>query len=123
MTVISHRFPVLFIDLLKNYDDILPPTIAKKKRESERRVPVRKRTAPVDMRMSRSRISVGSPNREILAAQQAAQKVAAQVPSATISMTVPEATPAPIHASPISESKSSGSELEVFEPAVAENYI
>jgi hypothetical protein len=69
---------VLFLDLLKNYDNILPPTIAKKQRESERRIPVRKRTAPVDMRMSRGRISVGAPTRELLAAQQAAQKLASQ---------------------------------------------
>lgn len=69
---------VLFLDLLKNYDNILPPTIARKQRESERRVPVRKRTAPVDLRMSRSRISVGAPTRELLAAQQAAQKLASQ---------------------------------------------
>lgn len=48
---------VLFIDLIKKYDDILPPTISRKKRESERKLPIRKRTAPVDMRMSRSRIS------------------------------------------------------------------
>lgn len=69
---------MLFLDLLTNYDNILPLTIAKKQRESERRVPVRKRTAPVDMRMSRGRISVGAPTREILAAQQAAQKLASQ---------------------------------------------
>ncbi|KAH7929102.1 hypothetical protein BV22DRAFT_1057685 [Leucogyrophana mollusca] len=74
---IQDRHPtLLFIDLLKNYAEILPPTIARKKRESERRVPVRKRTAPIDMRMSRSRISVGAPTREILAAQQTAQKYA-----------------------------------------------
>ncbi|KAF8141613.1 hypothetical protein EV363DRAFT_1392059 [Boletus edulis] len=76
---IQDRHPtLLFLDLLQNYERILPPTIAKKQRESERRVPVRKRTAPVDMRMSRGRISVGAPTREILAAQQAAQKLASQ---------------------------------------------
>jgi hypothetical protein len=122
MTVISYACVVLFIDLLKNYDDILPPTIAKKKRESERRVPVRKRTAPVDMRISRSRISVGAPTREILAAQQSAQKVAAQLPNTTISAAVPEA-PAAVHASPISESKSSSTESEMFEPAVGEHTV
>ncbi|KAF4593115.1 hypothetical protein EYR38_008825 [Pleurotus pulmonarius] len=55
---IQDRHPTLmFIDLLKHYDAILPPTIARKKRESERKVPIRKRTAPIDMRLSRSRIS------------------------------------------------------------------
>lgn len=94
---------VLFLDLLKNYDNLLPPTIAKKNRESERRVPVRKRTAPVDMRMSRGKISVGAPSRELLAAQQAAQKVTSSqsrsdaVPSASSPTTkieepVPSAT-------------------------------
>ena len=48
--------PVLFVDLIQHYDRILPPTIVKKKRESERKVPQRKRTAMVDMRMRRSNI-------------------------------------------------------------------
>lgn len=109
---------VLFIDLLKNYDDILPLTIARKKRESERRMPIRKRTAPVDMRMSRGRISVGAPSREILAAQQAAQRVAAQVPNATIPERVPEL--AAVHASPISESKSFDTEPETSDAAIEE---
>ncbi|KAG0709279.1 hypothetical protein DFH29DRAFT_820737 [Suillus ampliporus] len=118
---IQDRHPtLLFIDLLKNYDDILPPTIARKKRESERRIPTRKRTAPVDMRMSRGRISVGAPTREILAAQQAAQKVAAQVPGATIVRNVPEAPRAAVQASPVEESKSFSSEPETSEPAVEE---
>lgn len=118
---IQDRHPtLLFIDLLKNYDDILPPTIARKKRESERRIPIRKRTAPVDMRMSRGRISVGAPTREILAAQQAAQRVATQVPDATIPERVPEAPRAAVHASPISESKSFDTEPETSDAAVEE---
>lgn len=61
---IQDRHPaLLFIDLVKNYDAILPSTIARKKRESERKIPLRKRTAPVDMRQSRgNRISVGGVN-------------------------------------------------------------
>lgn len=118
---IQDRHPtLLFIDLLKNYDDILPPTIAKKKRESERRIPIRKRTAPIDMRMSRGRISVGAPTREILAAQQAAQRVAAQVPDATIPDYAPAAPLAAVRASPISESKSFDTEPETSEAAVEE---
>ncbi|KAG5647823.1 hypothetical protein DXG03_007747 [Asterophora parasitica] len=71
---IQDRHPtLLFIDLLKNYDVILPPTINRKKRESERKVPVRRRTRPVDMRVSRSRISVGADAKQLLAAQQLAQ--------------------------------------------------
>lgn len=64
--------PVLFIDLLKHYHELLPPTILRKKRESERKVPIRKRTAPIDMRLSRSRISVGADVKQLLVAQQAA---------------------------------------------------
>ncbi|KAH0836666.1 hypothetical protein J3R83DRAFT_8385 [Lanmaoa asiatica] len=99
---IQDRHPtLLFLDLLKNYDNVLPPTIAKKLRESERRVPVRKRTAPVDMRMSRGRISVGAPTRELLAAQQAAQKLASSQPRSDMVASnppepvMPESTEAP----------------------------
>ncbi|KAH7909071.1 hypothetical protein BJ138DRAFT_1156128 [Hygrophoropsis aurantiaca] len=105
---IQDRHPtLLFIDLLKNYAEILPPTIAKKKRESERRVPVRKRTAPIDMRMSRGRISVGAPTREILAAQQSAQKSAgfqltdsASSPAIQPKVPVPASEPAVLHEEP-----------------------
>ncbi|KAJ6581367.1 hypothetical protein B0H19DRAFT_1060957 [Mycena capillaripes] len=64
---------MLFMDLVKNYAAIIPPTLARKKRESERKIPLRKRTAPVDMRLSRSRISVGADTKQLLAAQQVAQ--------------------------------------------------
>ncbi|RXW11827.1 hypothetical protein EST38_g14029, partial [Candolleomyces aberdarensis] len=71
---IQDRHPtLLFIDLIKNYDAILPPTIARKKRESERKIPIRKRTAPIDMRLSRNRISVDSDALALLAAQKVAQ--------------------------------------------------
>ncbi|GBE86582.1 predicted protein [Sparassis crispa] len=71
---IQDRHPtLLFIDLLNKYAEILPPTILKKKRESERKVPVRRRTRPVDMRLSRSRISAGADLKE-LHAQQLAQR-------------------------------------------------
>jgi hypothetical protein len=72
------------------------------------------------MRMSRGRISVGAPSREILAAQQAAQRVAAQVPDAIISERVPEASLAAVHASPISESKSFDTEPEMSDAAIEE---
>ncbi|PFH51886.1 hypothetical protein AMATHDRAFT_58092 [Amanita thiersii Skay4041] len=71
---IQDRHPtLLFTDLINNYESILPPTIARKKRESERKVPIRKRTAPVDMRLSRSRISFGADAKQLLVAQQVAQ--------------------------------------------------
>ncbi|KAI4527594.1 hypothetical protein K525DRAFT_231913 [Schizophyllum commune Loenen D] len=71
---IQDRHPtLLFIDLLTKYDSIIPPTIARKKRESTRKVPLRKRTAPVDVRLSRSRISLGADTQQLLAMQQAAK--------------------------------------------------
>ena len=45
------------MDLVNHYSEILPPTIAKKKRDSDRPIPVKKRTAPIDLRVSRSRLS------------------------------------------------------------------
>ncbi|KAI1796635.1 hypothetical protein LXA43DRAFT_1071262 [Ganoderma leucocontextum] len=63
---IQDRHPaLLFMDLVNKYDQILPPAILKKKRESDRKVPVRRRTRPVDMRMSRSRISAGADLKEL----------------------------------------------------------
>ncbi|KIK60405.1 hypothetical protein GYMLUDRAFT_73852 [Collybiopsis luxurians FD-317 M1] len=73
MTVQDRHPTLLFIDLLKDYDAILPPTIARKKRESERKIPLRKRTAPMDMRIHRSRLSTGIDPKQLLAAQHAAQ--------------------------------------------------
>lgn len=57
------------MDLIKHYDRLLPPTLAKKKRESERKVPQRKRTAMVDMRMRRSNISEVSDLKEAIIQQ------------------------------------------------------
>ncbi|KAJ7504519.1 hypothetical protein B0H11DRAFT_521310 [Mycena galericulata] len=95
---IQDRHPtLLFIDLVKNYEAIIPPTIARKKRESERKIPLRKRTAPVDMRLSRSRISVGADTKQLLAAQQVAQNPSLHRPSRSIdtSAAVPPVPPMP----------------------------
>ncbi|KAF9218988.1 hypothetical protein BS17DRAFT_790309 [Gyrodon lividus] len=129
---IQDRHPtLLFLDLLKNYDSILPPTIAKKKRESERRIPVRKRTAPIDMRISRGKISVGAPTREILAAQQAAQKLtASQSAGGAIALVAPQepssmsAEPESIEDSPVPAPPApvrSAPERYDHEPAVQED--
>lgn len=108
----TNVFPVLFIDLIKNYNNLLPPTIEKKKRESERRLLVRKRTAPVDMRMSRGRISVGTPTREILAAQEAAQKVAMAHSSPVAGSGVAKLSTSPIQVTAEPESMESASATE-----------
>ncbi|KAJ6591706.1 hypothetical protein DFH09DRAFT_182307 [Mycena vulgaris] len=91
---IQDRHPtLLFIDLVKSYAAIIPPTIARKKRESERKIPLRKRTAPVDMRLSRSRISVGADTQQLLAAQQVAQNPSLH--RASRSIDVSQAPPVP----------------------------
>ena len=113
---------MLFLDLLKNYDKILPPTIAKKQRESERRVPIRKRTAPVDMRMSRARISVGAPTRELLAAQQAAQKLASHSDVVTSNPLPVTKTEEPVIIAAEPESiEALSPELHVPEPVIQED--
>lgn len=73
LSIQDRHATLLFIDLLTKYDAILPPTIARKKRESTRKIPLRKRTAMVDQRLSRSRISLGADTQQLLAAQQAAK--------------------------------------------------
>ncbi|THH06841.1 hypothetical protein EW146_g9491 [Bondarzewia mesenterica] len=93
-----------FVDLVKCYEEIIPPTIVKKKRESERKVPIRKRTAPIDLLMSRSRLSVGTDAREWLANQRANGSVLPPVPPTAVLVTEPQpehvAEPVP---SPIAE--------------------
>lgn len=112
---IQARHPtLLFIDLLKNYTNILPPTIARKKRESERKVPIRKRTAAVDARISRSRISQGQDPRQLLLAQQNAksgvvpEKVppVPPMPPVVLPGTAGKATPPPPPPLPQTEAKS-----------------
>lgn len=111
---------MLFIDLLKNYDKLLPPTIEKKKRESARQVPVRKRTAPVDMRMSRGKISVGSPNLDVVAAQQgstvneARPRTPGQVTNSPVQTTV---EPETMEAAPHDQSEGE-MESQVWSPPV-----
>ncbi|KAF8216353.1 hypothetical protein K438DRAFT_1797082 [Mycena galopus ATCC 62051] len=93
---IQDRHPtLLFIDLVKNYIAIIPPTLARKKRESERKIPLRKRTAPVDMRLSRSRISVGADTKQLLAAQQVAQNPSLHKASRSIDANAPPVPPLP----------------------------
>ncbi|KAI0027804.1 hypothetical protein K488DRAFT_80972 [Vararia minispora EC-137] len=82
-TVVSlqDRHPAaFFIDLINFYKDLIPSTIEKKKKEVERKMPIRKRTAPIDLRMSRSRLSAGTEARDWLASQRAAGKIPPPVP-------------------------------------------
>ncbi|KAI0305821.1 hypothetical protein B0F90DRAFT_1693763 [Multifurca ochricompacta] len=97
VSVQDRHAATFFVDLIKHYADVLPPTIAKKKADTERKVPSRKRTAPVDLRMSRSRLSVGTDAREWLASQRAQGNVQPPVPPvppvSRISEPAPASTP------------------------------
>ncbi|KZP11489.1 hypothetical protein FIBSPDRAFT_1050728 [Athelia psychrophila] len=103
MTLHDRHPTLLFIDLIKNYDAILPPTISRKKRESERKVPVRKRTVMVDMRSTRANISAGATVRDISAAQP--KIVAPPVPPLPSAATV--SVPSTASTSPTVESQPS----------------
>lgn len=66
-STLRSRAPILLAhDLIKYYDDLLPKLLDRKAKESEaaqfaqRRTPIRKRTKPVDQRMSRSRMVASS---------------------------------------------------------------
>ncbi|CCO28439.1 Rho-GTPase-activating protein 8 [Rhizoctonia solani AG-1 IB] len=70
---IQDRHPkLLVVDLIDRYDEILPPTVAKKKREVERRAPTRKRTKPFDQRINRRSAHLQDP-RKLLEVQHANQ--------------------------------------------------
>ena len=98
---------MFFVDLVNHYADVLPPTIAKKKADTERKVPLRKRTAPIDMRMSRSRLSAGTEARDWLANQRAQGNIPPPVPPPAPSVPLapqvsePATTSAPPTAQPI----------------------
>jgi hypothetical protein len=57
--------------LITLYSQIFPPLVDKKKEEKERVMPVRKRTALVDQRISRSRLSGETNPQDLLEAQHA----------------------------------------------------
>jgi hypothetical protein len=82
---------VFFVDLIKHYDEVLPPTIAKKKRESDRPMPTRKRTAPVDLRLNRRSVGQAADPRKLLEAQLALQNPRSRVTSPTKEKTPMEA--------------------------------
>jgi hypothetical protein len=94
----------------------MPPTIGKKKRESERKVPLRKRTAMVDMRTVRGKISAGAPTRELYAA---GQKAGAPVPPVPPVPRVPAAQFQPTAVKPKSPSEAPKPETLNAPPAPA----
>ncbi|WVF68680.1 hypothetical protein IAT40_003452 [Kwoniella sp. CBS 6097] len=71
---IGDRTPSLFLaDLINHYTALFPPLVEKKKRESDRVMPVRKRTALVDQRISRSSLSGEKDPQHLLELQHAMQ--------------------------------------------------
>lgn len=71
---IHDRTPPLFLaDLINHYSSVFPPLLEKKKAESDRVMPVRKRTVLVDQRISRSRLSAETDPRELVEHQHALQ--------------------------------------------------
>ncbi|KAJ1306794.1 hypothetical protein OPQ81_007780 [Rhizoctonia solani] len=110
---IQDRHPkLLVVDLIERYDEILPPTVAKKKREVERKAPMRKRTKPFDQRISRRSAHLQDP-RKLLEVQHAnqsgrprsssnvGQRPTIQSPSSTVQSPGSEAAslpPAPVPA-------------------------
>ncbi|KAG9123785.1 hypothetical protein FRC07_013964, partial [Ceratobasidium sp. 392] len=61
---IQDRHPkLLVVDLIERYEEILPPTVAKKKKEVARAVPQRKRTKPFDERVSRRSMQLQHQNK------------------------------------------------------------
>ena len=95
------------MDLVEHYADVLPPTIAKKKVDTERKVPTRKRTAPIDMRMSRSRLSAGTEAKDWLASQRAQGNVPPPVPPSVPSVPQPVQPAQPVPTQPVPAPQSS----------------
>jgi len=70
MSIQSNYAHLFFADLIKNYEEILPPSIERKRRESaQRAMPVRKRTKLVDARQMRRSIDASADPRKYLEAQ------------------------------------------------------
>jgi hypothetical protein len=103
---VQDRHPaIFFVDLVTHYTDVLPPTIAKKKVDTERKVPFRKRTAPIDMRMSRTRLSAGTEARDWLANQIAQGNIPqpAQPPAPPVPPAPQASEPAPTSTPPVAQ--------------------
>src|SRR5258708_20257766 len=78
---VQDRHPAMFfVDLVNHYADVLPATIAKKKVDTERKVLLRKRTAPIYMRMSRPRLSAGTKAKDCLPNQRSQTNIPPPIP-------------------------------------------
>lgn len=69
---------VLVVDLIERYEEVLPPTVTKKKREVARTIPQRKRTKPFDERINRRSLQQQDPH-GLLMAQSGRQRAGSNV--------------------------------------------
>lgn len=96
---IQDRTPGLFVaDLLEHYDGVFPDLLEKKKAQADRVLPMpaRKRTALVDQRISRSRLSETDINPQELLQQQQAMQHPAPAPVGTGTPMPVTETPGPV---------------------------
>jgi hypothetical protein len=86
---------MFFVDLVKDYANVLPPSISK---ECLYRMPaLQKRTAPIDMNISRTRLDAGDQVNNWLASQHMLGKFPSPIPTpvAPVQPTPPIPDPAP----------------------------
>jgi hypothetical protein len=81
--------------LITLYSQIFPPLVDKKKEEKERVMPVRKRTALVDQRISRSRLSAETNPQDLLEAQHALTNPRRSITPIPENKALPDPAPAP----------------------------
>jgi hypothetical protein len=110
LTIQDRTASLFFADLIHLYSEILPPLVERKKRESERVMPTRKRTTIVDQRISRSSLTDGADPQELLGLQHLKQN-----PPRSSSPEPSSAPPAPI----AEEQTQGGVEEQPTAPATA----
>ena len=74
LTIQDRTASLFAVDLIQSYQSVFPSLVEKKKAETGRVMPVRKRTTLVDQRISRSRLSSDADRRELLEHQLTMQK-------------------------------------------------
>lgn len=89
---------LLIADLIRQHDSLFPSLVQRKKAEGERIMPVRKRTKPMDRRISRSAIEEGGDGKQLLEKQLAMQRsppVSEIRPASKVLESREQASPAP----------------------------
>jgi hypothetical protein len=73
-TIESRVSSLFFSDLIRHYHTIFPPLLEKKHNEVDRPMPIRKRTLPIDRRISRSQLEASDDPKGLLEQQMAIQR-------------------------------------------------